>query len=375
MSLQTEILNRFSGQAREVPLYLPDLTLWYRWHRERGTLPAPWADDSLPQVARAMGVPAWMTARPWRVETAGVRVETVEREGERVTRWETAAGTLSARWTVGPDGDWWQAEHLVKGQADLAAAVELARARRYVLDPTPLDAARAEVGEEGVVALEIPRRPYSDLLHDFLGWGEGLFLLGEPAVVEILRALEGVLHPFVEQVLELPGAVVFAMDNLDGQYISPRAFDRHLAASYRQTAQAVHRRDKRLLVHCGGPIRHLLAPLAAAGVDGVEGVAGPPQGDASLAEARALAGPELTLWGGIPQDVVLPTVERSAYEAAVEGALREAAGDARVLLGVADRVPPDADVERVQEIASLVGKYRDAPPTTCLWWGQTLQQP
>jgi hypothetical protein len=45
------------------------------------------------------------------------------------------------------------------------------------------DLARLEatVGEEGILAIEIPRRPYSDLLHEFLGWSEGLFLV-DPAL-------------------------------------------------------------------------------------------------------------------------------------------------------------------------------------------------
>jgi hypothetical protein len=355
MALQADILSRFSGQASGRTLYLPDLGLWYRWHRSRGTLPEPWAGHSLPQVARAMGVPAWLVARPWRVETPGVHVETTEQPAERITRWETSAGTLTARWTLGPDGDWWQAEHLVKGEADLPAAVALAGARSYVLDPSELATLRAEVGEDGVVALEIPRRPYSDLLHDFLGWGEGLFLLGEPAVAEILAALEAALERLVEQVARLPPPIdtrqgqqiVFSPDNLDGQYISPMAFQRHLAASYRRTAEAVHAQGKYLLVHAGGPIRHLLAPLAAAGVDGVEGIAGSPQGDASLAEARALAGAAFTLWGGIPQDFLLETYDRGAFEAAVRQAAQEAAGDPRAILGVADRVPVDADVDRL----------------------------
>jgi hypothetical protein len=293
------------------------------------------------------GVPCWQVVRPWRVETPGVHGETTERDGERISRWETPVGALTARWTLGPDGDWWQAEHLVKGEADLPAAVEWARARSYVLDPSPLQAARAEVGEAGVVALEIPRRPYSDLLHDFLGWGEGLFLLAEPAVSEILAALEDALQPLVAQVARLPGKVVYSLDNLDGQYISPRAFEQHLAPSYARTAEAVHVQGKYLLVHAGGPIRHLLAPLAAAGMDGVEGVAGPPQSDATLAEARALAGPDLTLWGGIPQDFTLGTHDRAVFEAAVRQAAQEAQNDGRMILGVADRVPVDADVDRI----------------------------
>jgi hypothetical protein len=347
MTLQADILSRFSGRSDGRPLYLPDLTLWYRWHRDRGTLPEPWAGYSLPQVARAIGVPAWQVVRPWRAETPGVHSETIEGDEERVTRWETPAGTLTARWTIGPDGDWWQAGHLVQSEADLAAAVELARARTYVLDPAALAPVQAEVGEEGVVALEIPRRPYSDLLHDFLGWGEGLLLLGEPAVAEILAALEDALQALVAQVARLPGSILFSLDNLDGQYISPRAFEQHLAPSYARTAETVHAQGKYLLVHAGGPVRRLLPLLAAAGVDGVEGVAGPPQSDATLAEARALAGPAFTLWGGIPQDVLLETYDRAAFEAAVRQAAQEADEDPRAILGVADRVPVDAGVDRI----------------------------
>jgi hypothetical protein len=367
MTLQADILSRFSGASKERhPLYLPDLAGWYKAHRDRGTLPAPWAGYSLPEIARAMGVPIWQVVRPWRVETPGVREETtvrdgerivrdgerIARDGERIARWETPSGTLTARWTIGPDGDWWQTEHLVKSEADLPAAVELARVRSYVLDPSLLAPYQEEVGDDGVVALEIPRRPYSDLLHDYLGWGEGLLLLGEPAVAEILAALEEALQGLVEQVVRLqsqtgrPG-IVYSPDNLDGQYISPAAFERHLAASYRRSAETVHGQGRYLLVHAGGPVRHLLAPLAGVGVDGVEGVAGPPQSDATLAEARALVGPAFTLWGGIPQDFLLGTYDGEAFVTAVRHAAQEVSGDPRAILGVADRVPVDADVDRI----------------------------
>jgi hypothetical protein len=140
---------------------------------------------------------------------------------------------------------------------------------------------------------------------------------------------------------------VFSPDNLDGQFISPAAFQRHLAESYSQTAETLHREGKHLLVHVGGPIKHLLAPLAATGVDGLEGIAGPPQSDAPLAQARALVGPAFTLWGGIPQDLVLSTYDRKAFDAAVAQAAKEAQGDGRMILGVADRLPVDADLDRL----------------------------
>lgn len=354
MTFKTDILARFTGHSSEQLLYLPDLTLWYDWHQRHASLPITWRDYSLPQIAHALGVPIWLAVRPWRVETPGVEICTDEKDGERVVRSETSAGTLIARWIRGPDGDWWQTEYPVKTQADLAAALELARARRYVLDTVSLADVESQVGDEGVVAIELPRRPYSDLLHELLGWGEGLMFLGEPGVEEIIAALEVALQDLVQAVARLPGRIVLSPDNLDGQYISPGAFQTYLAESYRRSADVLHQHGQYLLVHIGGPARRLLAPLAASGVDGVEGVAGPPQGDVSLAQAREIVGLELTLWGGIPQDFMLSTRNPAEFEAAVKQAAREAMGDGRMILGVADRVPVEAEPSRLVAIRELI---------------------
>lgn len=354
MSLKAELLARFSGEGNGAPLYLPDLTLWYPWQRKKKTLPAKWHGYSLPQVSRALGAPVWLPARPFRVETPGVEVTTTENEQERVIRAETSRGALVARWVVGPDGDWWQSEYPVKSPADLDAALELAQARMYRLDPTELANLESEVGDDGILALELPRRPFSDILHELLGWSEGLMFLAEPAVAEINAILEEKLQALVQQVAELPGTIVLSPDNLDGQFIPPATFKEYLAGSYRQTAELLHRRNKRLVVHVGGPMKHLLLPLVEAGVDVIEGVCGPPQGNLSLAEARALAGPNVTLWGGIPQDFLLDLHDQAKFEAAVRQAAAEVSGDSRLVLGVADRVPTEADLSRLEAIPTLI---------------------
>jgi len=101
--------------------FVPDLTLWHRWHASRGTLPAPWQGSSLADVARALGVPAWQPVRPWRLELRGATFETGESGTERVTRWRAGGAEMRASWVLGPDGDWWQAEYPVKTADDLPA--------------------------------------------------------------------------------------------------------------------------------------------------------------------------------------------------------------------------------------------------------------
>lgn len=359
MTAVHDILACFSGKASQGPLYLADLTLWYRWHRGRGSLPAGWQGYSLAQLAEVVGSPAWWVVRPWRQEAPGVATTTQEEGGQRLITYQTSAGRLTERWSLGPDGDWWQLEYPVKSPDDLPAARQLIEARHYQPDASALTEAQAQVGDGGLLAIELPRRPYSEVLHTLLGWGEGLMLLygeGAQAIQDILDILEEKLHALEQELVGLPVELVYAPDNLDGQYISPAVFHQHLAASYQRSAELLHRHGKRLIVHAGGPLQHLLAPLAAAGVDVVEGVSGPPQGDTPLPTARQKAGPDLTLWGGIPQDVLLPPTTQAEFEATVRQAAQQAKECGRVVLGVADKVPVEADLERLKAIPELISQ-------------------
>ena len=335
-------------------IFLPDLTVWYEGQRMAGTLPAAWRDMSLPQVATTLGLPVWLAERPWRTEWNGASVEVQESADRRVFTYHTTAGDLVAAWSRGPDGDWWQTEYPVKSLADLLAAQALARARTYVVSPEPLLRRVGEVGDAGVVALELPMRPFSDVLHTVLGWGDGLLLWageGKPIILEILAILEEKLRNLVQAVADLPVPVVLAPDNLDGQYVSPRIFRDQFAASYRQTVAQLSPAGKSLVVHIGGTVRRLLPGLADAGVSALEGIAGPPQADATLTEARAATGPNVTLWGGIPQDLVLPAGDRVAFEAAAVEVIDQAGSDSRVVVGIADRVPVAADLDRLVWLA------------------------
>ena len=62
----------------------------------------------------------------------------------------------------------------------------------------------------------------------------------------------------------------------------------------------------------------------------------------------------MTLWGGVPQDMLIAEREEAEFEAAVQSAREQAAGDGRMILGVADRVPPDAELSRLRRLVEMV---------------------
>jgi hypothetical protein len=343
-------------QSTTEPPWLLDLSLWYAWHSKQQSMPLKWAGLTQVEICRTLGTPSWMPYKPWKASYAGIDIQTEQGEDEKVIHYKVGTCTLTASWTLGPDGDWWQMEHLIGSPDDFEPALELADALVYHVDPEPISAA-LEGQEKIILAVELPRRPLSDLLHDFLGWGAGLLMLVdyEEEVDRLLAILDGKLQTLVERLSSHPGSILLSPDNLDGQYISPDLFERYLKQSYRRTSQTAEEAGKPLVIHVGGPMKHLLGGLSETGVDVVEGVSGPPQSDVPLPDARQIAGPDLTLWGGIPQDWLLETTPVEDFRAGIERVIGEGISDGNAILGVADRVPAAAEIDRLEMLQDLIG--------------------
>ena len=326
-----------------------DLSLWYTRNTERGSLPVRYRGWPLQDIYSDLGLVSWVIKRPWSISYEGIDHSGIQDNTSRTRSWKSPEGSIMARWNMGPDGDWWQTEYPVKDASDLALVERVIRAMRYELPDEVPDCNSDDV-------IELPLRPYSDLLHSFLGWTEGLMIALEEAeiIAGLVNLMEDKYAQLVDELLGFPQTTFLAPDNLDANFISPGIFSNHMAAGYRRSSEALHARGRTLTVHLGGNTRSLLAPLAACGMDCLEGICGPPQGDASIPEARSLVGPDTILWGGLAQDYLLPSCSDGDFNQACAVAIQEVQADGRSILGVADRVPPDAVFDRIEYLARLV---------------------
>ena len=66
-----------------------------------------------------------MTVRPYRIDPGDVEIVKTEDDSQRIIRYASSAGVLTERWTLGPDGDWWQTEFPVKTAADLRVLLRI----------------------------------------------------------------------------------------------------------------------------------------------------------------------------------------------------------------------------------------------------------
>jgi hypothetical protein len=352
MDFKKTLLAQFSGQAPSRPLFMPDLSLWFEWHSKRGTLPEAHRESSLADIASALTCPAWIVRTPWQLEYDGIDVTSEESETQHVIQYHAKSRVLSEVWDLGPDGDWWQKEYPVKDEDDLDAAEQIVKAMQYrskFSKPPEADSNPCIID-----VIQVPKTPYSDMLHTMLGWSDGLMLMmaEEDRFVELLGVMEEKRKELIQNLAaEFSHSIFLAPDNLDGQFISPAVFKNRLESSYRETCETLHRRNKYLWVHIGGISKHLLPILAGSGIDGLTGISGPPQSDAALPEARKAAGPNITLWGGIPQDYVMPTHDLSVLIKSIEEAKAFAEIDNRTIIGIADHVPVEAEFSRLKEIS------------------------
>lgn len=357
MSVTEAFLARFRGQDAGAPLFVPDLQEWYRRNSEPSPAGSVGVRQSILYEAQALQVPLWKIHRTWIRDTGEVTVRTSDQDASVTTVIEAPSGVVTSRWNVGPDGDYWQVEYPAKTVEDLPAIREYAEALRYQVSLEELATVTRMVGDDGVVAVELPAHGFQTVLLEFLGFSDGLMLLAEAPeeVGAIARAFSRARKKLVEELAGVANPVFYSPDNLDGQFVSPGLFETYLAEDYRQTVAAVESAGKYLVVHAGGPIGSLAQPLAAGGVHCVAGIAGPPQADLDLAAARTALGESIVLWGGIPQDFLLPETPLADLEAAATAAVECARDDPRIIIGIADHVPPEMERSRLQRVVELVG--------------------
>jgi hypothetical protein len=354
MSLRSDIMSRFTSQGSSEPIFVPDLSQWHRRNIRAGILPERYTDWTLAEIYRDLELPIWQVVRPWRVQVMGLDSEEHETETGRVRTVETIAGVLTWRWERAPDGGWRQVEYPIKNAADLPAAVEWARALGCSLDTEGLTELEMSIGDDGILAIEIPPRPLMNVVSRMLGWEGRLDLLEEPAIKHITEHLEQRIQPLITSLAQISVSVHYAWDQLDGAVIPDTLFRQYLLPSYQSTMEELRDYHKRLVVQARGPIQTLLQGLADAGVDAVAGFSCPSEGEGSLADLHELADGRITLWGGIPGEMLLPETDRETFEECVREITRVAQGRERLLLGVSGGVPVQAELARLQAVPYLM---------------------
>jgi hypothetical protein len=228
--------------------------------------------------------------------------------------------------------------------------------------PTPDAYARfgARIGERGLAVTGGPVAacPMHLLLHELMAMDRFFYMYADE--VERMRSLARRMEPVFDAMLAAEIAtdaeVIYWGGNYDQNLTWPPFFAEEIAPWLRRASDAAHKAGKLLLTHCDGENSALLPLYGDCGFDIAESVCPAPMTRLGLRELREGFGPRVTVWGGVPSVVLLrDSMSDAAFERWLADLVAEVRRDpSRLIVGVSDNVPPDADLERLARVGGAV---------------------
>ncbi len=255
----------------------------------------------------------------------------------------------------------WKAEFMVKRPADYEVLEYMLRDQVIRTDDAAIAQLQREVGDDGVVICKLAKVPFQLLWIEYTGMERlVLDLADDPSPVErVMQAMLERDRKLWALMAHSPVDLVHCSDNISGDMVSPRYWDKYFAPYYQALTEAIPPAQKPLLVHIDGLLRSLAKRIQAlpAGVI-VEAMNPPPTGDLSVAEARAIWG-DRPIWINFPSTAHLFAPDE--IEALTREILRQAAPGNGFIVGVTENIPGECWVDSMAAIGRAMNAYGKCP--------------
>lgn len=237
----------------------------------------------------------------------------------------------------------WRQEHFIKTPEDYRIMARALEGTRVIPDASAFYESEDALGDGGitvgqVMGLGMGRTPLMVLQIDWVGLERfSIDLATEcPEMMALLEVMNAIKLEEIRRAAEAPAAQIKLWENLSIETLGPAHYRRHLVPLYRQILDILQAAGKRLLVHYDGQLRLIADDIAALDIDGIDSFTEPPEGDMTVAEARA-AWPEKFLWlhpnlewYRLPTERLAENIRRIAHDA----------GPSRFCLMISEDIPP-----------------------------------
>ena len=260
----------------------------------------------------------------------------------------------------------WTEEHLLKDIGDLKAFLEIpAHKFSGTPDASPILEAEAALGDSGIVMIDTP---------DPLCLAAELFSMADYTVIamtepdlfrRLLDRFAAVLYLKTEAISSaLPGRLwrIYGPEYASPPYLPPRLFRQYVVHYDQPMVDAIHRHGGFARIHSHGNLKDILDAIVSMGVDGLDPIEPPPQGDVELRLVREQYGRDLVLFGNLEMADIenLPTDQfaEKVKKALEEGTSSEGRGF--VLMPSAcpyGRELSSLTLRNYQKIAELAGLF------------------
>ena len=368
MTFHDRLMSVFQRRRPDVMPWFADLTYWYAASAARGSLPDRYQGDGVVQLYRDLNVGCHEHAlsSPWQAEYPDVEITTedqTDEEGQpyrQIITWRTPVGSIQQIKEYVPLGfTWAYVQYPVATPQDLRVLRFILESQQVTPDYAQQQQQMQLWGDMAACSSVPPRTPLANLIVIWMGVLNAVYALADfpdemEATMEVMAASD---DPIYDIICQSPAPLVYLGENITAEVVSPRLFETYYAPYYRKRHQQIHAAGKYTFVHIDGTMRGVLERLAATGADCAQSLTPAPVGDVPVSEMRALAGPDLILWGGVPAAYFSPIYPEQALVDIVMECIKHHLALGKFTLGVCDQVPPDGDIRRVKLVSDLVEEH------------------
>jgi hypothetical protein len=348
-------LSIFRGESPGALLWQPRLEYWYDINKKQGTLPDNLKEAGLLDVYDYCYASVRYFTKPLDVRYKNVHVTEQWESNTRLRRtWKTPAGTLTDvmhfdKWRVSRH----YAEYKLKKLEDFKVLEYIFQDEDWYWDQHVYEQDLTRVGERGSPQFYFRRSPIPGLFIDHMGFEDAIYAMHDhPELiqhyVEFATEADNAIYEILAQA---PIPILNLGENIEAAMFSPPIWKEFMVPYYRKRVEQLHAAGKFVHIHMDGTLKPLLPHLRDCPWDAIEAPTPTPQGDVTLEEIKEAMG-DLLLIDGIPAILFLPNLY--PVDTLIECAKQVVElFYPRLILGVSDELPPDADIERVRLLGKL----------------------
>lgn len=361
MSSRTDLWKRLNGETTAKIPWFGDLSYYYFSRKQSGLLAPKYegAQGELQFYQDYQVGYCFYAPQTYFIEYAdGVQFEeTTTAEGIYAT-YRTKYGELTSVQKYLPSNfSYAYTKHFVQTLEDLKRMAYIYEQMRYLPDYEPFHKQDALCADRGM-AVEIAPisvAPLQKLLARWAGVAVTVDLFADDtdAFEDCLRVIGDAQMPVFDVLAKSGAPLIEFPENISSEVVGS-FFDQYNAPYYRRVIEKMHAAGKLVSIHIDGTLKPCLGKLHTVGFDIAEAVTPAPVGDVRVSELRQEAGDDIFLWGGIPGAMFTQTFSDAQFAAHIHEILQ--LNDPKMILGVADQVPPDAIDERIREVSRLIGR-------------------
>jgi hypothetical protein len=385
MNYKNAMMGIINGETPDGMVFVPRLDIWYNANRRRRTMPPGYEGLSLEETVSKLGagfhsvIPDYIHNGPeedlyhrgigfynnreyvYEADFSNVDYTVEKTEKEIVTTYYCTHGEIRTKFYYNRDvlnsGVTLPAvsEHAVKSHDDYPRLREIYEKVKILPRPERFVRYRDRIGDRGlpVVYLSIACGPMQHILRDLRDYQSFVYdLYDVPGLMAELSEPLGVLYgDMLAAFTASEGEVGFFGGNYDDTLTPRPFFDEHILPWLKKGAALFHEAGKFLLTHTDGENSELNGSYLKCDFDVADSVCPSPMTKLTLEEYRSIYGEQMTIWGGIPSVITLKTsCSYDDFKEYVDRIFESCKPYNKLILGIADTTPADADFGRIEYI-------------------------